>query len=287
MVFEVTPAGTGKVLYTFTGGKDGYWPTGNLILDAQGNLYGTTRYGGHEQRSGTAFKISPTGQKSTLYEFGAYKGDGRGPEAGLIMDTQGNLYGTTGSGGHRGGELKGLTCPGGCGIVFEINAAGVETILYTFMGWKAQDGAVPVAALVMDAEGNLYGTTNYGGVYGYGTVFKLVPSGKETVLYSFTGSAGGAFPSGNVVFDAEGNLYGTTFSGGADDFGTVFELTSSGTEKVLYSFTGGTDGGAPQDGLVYDTHGNLYGVTFTGGNLDGHCSEGGGLGCGVVFKVTP
>lgn len=287
VVFEVTPEGTSSVLYTFTGGRDGFWPNGNPILDTQGNLYGTTFYGGHARLAGTVFKITPTGQKITLYEFGAYKGDARSPQAGLIMDAQGNLYGTTRSGGLRGSEIKGLTCPGGCGTVFQINPAGVETILYTFMGWKAQDGAAPGAGLVMDGQGNLYGTTVYGGVYGDGSVFKLTLSGKETVLYSFTGGADGSFPLGSLALDAQGNIYGTTWRGGAHDFGVVFELPTSGTETILYSFTGGTDGSEPAGSLVFDKQGNLYGSTPWGGNTGGPCSEGGRSGCGVIFKLTP
>jgi uncharacterized repeat protein (TIGR03803 family) len=166
-----------------------------------------------------------------------------------------------------------------------------ESVLYSFTG--GADGGSPWAALVFDAAGNLYGTTWVGGADGKGAVFKLTPNPDgtwtESVLYSFTGGADGAYPAAGVIFDAAGNLYGTTGGGGADDNGAVFKLTpdpdGSWTESVLHSFTGGADGGGPVTALIFDAAGNLYGTTAGGGSrLLNICR---GLGCGVVFELTP
>jgi uncharacterized repeat protein (TIGR03803 family) len=150
-------------------------------------------------------------------------------------------------------------------------------VLYSFSG---SDGAYPYAGLIADASGNLYGTTYFGGANGEGTVFKMTPSGTETVLYSFSGSDG-AYPYAGLIADASGNLYGTTHGGGANvsfgiDYGTVFKLTPSGSETVLYSFSGSSDGGFPYAGLIADASGNLYGTTY----------QGGADGFGTVFKLT-
>ena len=151
-----------------------------------------------------------------------------------------------------------------------------ETVLYSFTG--SPDGAGPFAGVIFDTKGNLYGTTVYGGAYGYGSVFKVTPSGEETVLYSFTGDSDGAYPYAGLVFDKKGNLYGTTIAGGANSLdGTVFEVTPSGEETVLHSFTGAPDGAYPRAGLVFDGRGNLYGTTYEGGAYNG----------GTVFKLVP
>jgi uncharacterized repeat protein (TIGR03803 family) len=158
------------------------------------------------------------------------------------------------------------------------SAAPTETVLHSFTG---SDGAFPLAGLIADSAGNLYGTTVSGGTggcsqgAGCGVVFKVSPSGTETVLYSFTGGSDGAFPEAGLIADRAGNLYGTTNRGGGSGGGVVFKLSSSGTETVLYSFTGGSDGRNPQAGLIADSAGNLYGTT-----------EGGGSGNGVVFKLS-
>lgn len=279
--------GTEEVLYNFLGSADGAQPNGSVVLDRQGNLYGTTYAGGGGSgihKAGTIFSVnSNTGTETVLHRFGADKKDGKFPIAGLVMDGKGNLYGTTIEGGAGGSYGPGLGCIRRCGVVFELNAAGVETVLYAFRGWKKGDGAVPFSGLILDGKGNLYGTTYAGGAYGQGTVFQVTPAGKETVLYSFRGVPDGAFPVGRLVMDAQGNLYGTTSYGGTHDQGTVFELTSSNVEKKLYNFTGRADGASPLDGLVMDSQGNLYGTTFLGGNFNSICSAG----CGVVFKVTP
>ncbi len=162
--------------------------------------------------------------------------------------------------------------------MFKVDKTGKETLLYAFTG---ADGESPVAGLVRDAQGNLYGTTTAGGAYAEGTVFMLDTSAKETVLYSFTGGADGADPNGRLVRDAQGNLYGTTFQGGSNGCnfgcGVAFKVDVNGTETVLYTFTGiGGDGGKPLAGLVLDNQGNLYGTTSQGGT-----------GYGTVFELSP
>ncbi|MGH6838940.1 MAG: choice-of-anchor tandem repeat GloVer-containing protein [Methylocella sp.] len=184
------------------------------------------------------------------------------------------------------------------------SAAPVETVLHTFCSLPGcTDGRQPQAGLIADSNGNLYGTTTNGGsgtsaactnglgeVLGCGTVFKLSPSGTETVLYSFTGGTDGGFPFAGLIADSSGNLYGTTLAGGVSGEGVVFKLTPSGTETVLYSLTGGSDGGAPEGGLTADSSGNLFGTTtIGGGSTSTRCANGFGepIGCGVVFKLTP
>ena len=227
-VFKVTPAGAETAIYSFgpKSSGDGENPFGGLILDAEGNLYGSTFEGGRFHGChypgvagcGIVFEVSPTGQETRLYAFAGEKNnDGAEPVGGLLRDAQGNLYGTT---------LEGGTVD--LGTVFKLALGGTETVLYSFMG--GADGALPEAGLVSDAQGNLYGTTSMGGGsgcqgYGCGTVFKMTPDGTETVLYRFTGGVDGGYPLAPLVFDGQGNLYGTTMSGGVYDGGTVFELT--------------------------------------------------------------
>ncbi len=236
LVFEITAPKTDKVLYNFAGGTDGANPNGGLIFDAAGNLYGTTAYGGSEGANcqdwpggcGTVFKLEPDGTETVLYRF-AGGTDGTKPNAGLVMDAQGSLYGTTAYGGSQGTNCQ--QWPGGCGTVFKLAPDGTKTTLYEFAG--SPDGANPNGGLAMDAEGNLYGTTLSGGTFqcgyssGCGTVFKLTPAGQETILHSFSGPPDGELPEAGVVLDSQGNLYGTTVSGGNyySDGGTVFKIT--------------------------------------------------------------
>jgi uncharacterized repeat protein (TIGR03803 family) len=282
-VFKLSPTGTETVLHSFTGGADGSQPLAGLVPDAAGNLYGTASQGG-TSGAGVVFKVTPTGTATVLYSFtgGA---DGGGPLAGLVRDVAGNLYGTTQYGGSS------TACQDGCGTVFELSSTGTETVLHSFVG-NPTDGWQPLAGLVRDAAGNLYGTTSQGGTgtcqggacFFPGVVFKLSPSGTETVLYNFKGGADGNFPSAGLIQDPAGNLYGTTTFGGAtsascpNGCGVVFKLSPCGSGfKVLYSFTGGAEGSEPQAGLVRDGAGNLYGTTVSGG----------ASGVGVVFKLTP
>jgi uncharacterized repeat protein (TIGR03803 family) len=297
-VFELTPTAGGtwseKVLYSFKNdGTDGINPKAGVIFDAAGNLYGTTSHGSPSHQ-GTVFELTPavggTWTEKVLHSFINDGMDGGIPEAGpLIFDAAGNLYGTTFTGGAYGS-----------GTVFELTpAAGgtwTEKVLYSFNPFNGADGAAPYDGLIFDAAGNLYGTTEVGGTggcggYSCGTVFELTPAAggtwTEKVLYRFQGGADGAYPyDAGVIFDAAGNLYGTTYAGGTSGAGTVFELTRAAggtwTEKVLYRFQGGADGAVPVGGLIFDATGNLYGTACQGGA--GGC---GGYGCGSVFELTP
>jgi len=266
-------AQTETVLYSFGSTvTDGYSLFAGLVMDKDGNLYGTTLYGG-AGGAGTVFKVTPSGKETILHGFTYLTGDGVEPSAGLILDQEGNLYGTTFQGGANN-----------LGAVFELTSDGTETVLYSF-GSQSGDGTYPAASLTMDKRGNLYGTTQHGGgttncYQGCGTVFKLTRSGQETVLHSFGVQPGdGIQPLAGLVLDDRGNLYGTTFLGGAVGIGTVFKLTPEGAERVLHSFSTDQDGDLPTGNLMRDTVGNLYGTTTSGGT-DGNTA-------GTVFKVTP
>jgi uncharacterized repeat protein (TIGR03803 family) len=212
-----------------------------------------------------------------LHHFQGGPTDGENPEAGLVMDSQGNLYGTT----VNGPGCSPTPCKSSSGMVYEISPTGTETVLHRFQG--NPDGAFPYAGLLLSSSGVSYGTTNTGGTSNMGVVFELSASG-EKVLHSFTGPPhDGAFPYAGLVQDSAGNLYGTTSAGGASNNGTVFKITPSGTESMLYSFKGGTDGAVPYGGLVGNSAGNLYGATSAGGVATGNCFPS---GCGVVFMVT-
>ena len=253
-----------QTLYTFTGGNDGGFPLGNLISDADGNLYGTSVLGG-TSGNGAVFKLAPDGTQTVLYSFtgGA---DGAQPYSGLVRDKVGNLYGTTYMGGTSG-----------LGAVYKLAPDGTETVLMSFDG---SNGSLPANTLTLDRKGNIYGVASAGGAFGYGTVFTISSAGKTNVLYSFTGGADGNTPYSSLVRDTAGNLYGTTLYGGATKGGTVFKVTKTGTESVLYSFVlqdGTTDGFFPQSGLIQDKTGNFYGTTTSGGSGS----------MGTVFKLTP
>lgn len=256
-------AQTETIIHTFTGGSDGGIPLGGLIIDGKGNLYGTTVTGGLGTycTCGTVFQLVPgtngTWTKNIVYSFGSTSnlGDGLSPEGLLVFDSKGNLYGTAAAGGN------------GAGLVFELTPGSggswTETTLYAFAG--GSDGQSPQSGVVIDGKGNLYGVA-YGGPSGYGIVFELVNGGKgmwtKKILYNFTDGNDGATPQGTLIFDGEGNLYGTAGSGGAHDYGVVFELSPGSaewTEKVLYSFPGGSGGSFPANGLVSIAR-HLYGV---------------------------
>jgi uncharacterized repeat protein (TIGR03803 family) len=279
-----------KTLYKFSGGKDGKYPQASLIFDQAGNLYGTTLEGG-DQGSGTVFKLTPNAdgswRESVLYSFCSRTncGDGKLPEASLIFDQAGNLYGTTFVGGAHGS-----------GALFQLvpNADGSwrESVLYSFCSrTNCGDGLWPHASLIFDQAGNLYSTTEQGGAHNVGTVFKLTPnadgSWRESVLYSFcsrTNCRDGEVPVAGLIFDQAGNLYGTTFIGGADGSGALFQLVpnadGSWRESVLYSFCSRAncgDGEVPVAGLIFDQAGNLYSTT----------EQGGAENEGTVFKLAP
>jgi uncharacterized repeat protein (TIGR03803 family) len=266
-VFEIGSDGTEKVVYSFgSHSGDGIGPEGGLIMDAEGNLYGTTYAGDQiETGYGTVFEITPAGKEKLLHKFSERGNGGCLPEAGLVFDLEGNLYGTTTQCG-RGGD----------GTVFEITTAGKFKVLYSF-GSQPGDGSFPQSVLVLDREGNLYGTTYYGGISGSGTVFEITTVGAEKVLHSFGSESGdGAFPAAGLVFDTEGDLYGTTSVGGANNLGAVFKITSAGAYEVQYSF-GGQSGIVPLASLIFDNKGNLYGTA----------SQGNVHGGGTAFEITP
>ena len=367
-VFELTPKEDGgwteKVLHNFGHGMDGTYPHSNLIWDAAGNLYGTTYWGG-THGYGTAFEMTLREDggwtEKVLHNFGINGTDGTHPYSGLIFDAAGNLYGTTQGGGEYG--ISDGECPIGCGTVFELTPAEgggwTEKVIHNFGfnslhgvdgtnhwrhrcrrqslrhdrggrrspgcgtvfemtprpggGWTEKvihnfgisdtDGVTPQAGLTLDAAGNLYGTTIYGGTYGGGgggrggggTVFEVTPNEggwTEKLLHSFGSGTDGFRPEDVLIFDAGGNLYGTTAWAtvtGCSYFGcgTVFELTPTEgggwTDKILHTFrVNGADGMAPGAGLIFDAAGNLYGTTTNGGYYP--CT---GSGCGTVFEVTP
>ena len=311
VVFRLSPEGGETVLYSFCA-HDNFCPDGlspdGLAIDQKGTLYGTTYGGGVHNNGwcyegcGLVFKLSSEGKETILYRFCAHNHncvDGLNPN-GLTFDSEGNLYGTTMLGGVH--ELCALGSVG-CGVVFKLTPQGKETVLYSFCalgGGNCTDGQFPNSGLAFDQKGNIYGTTEFGGESGTGTVFKLTPTGKETVLHSFCAlndCSDGQAPSVGLVIDQKGNLYGTTYYGGAyygecdvggSGCGVVFKVAPKGEETVLYSFCAQdscTDGAQPQAGLVIDQKGDLYGTTVVGGAYD-KCSYY-GPGCGVVFKLTP
>lgn len=267
-IFKIAPGGTETTLFAFATGSNAY-PMAGVIEDAQGNFYGTTfGTGGPTSLDGTVFRLKKQKTLNKLHVFRgsrAQPGDGAFPTAGVVMDTQGNIYGTTIQGGS------------GFGTVFEVSASGAESIRYKFTG---PDGANPFGGLILDTQGNLYGTTTDGGTNGDGAIFKLTPSGTETVLHSFAGTDG-QFPLAGVIRDAGGNFYGTTEGGGMFGEGTVYKLDTSGKETVLHDFSGSPDGNFPDGALIMDAQGNLYGTTADGGNIATNCSAG----CGTIFKV--
>ena len=344
IVFEMSPAGGGNwtetILDTFQNGLcRSYAP---VALDGQGNIYGTTLFS--PQGSGSVFELSPVGDhwvETLLHNFDT-AGDGIEPESGVTLDNAGHLYGTTLQGGAYGfgmvyavtlqpspsytilksfqvpgptlfygwypdgslwvdssGNLFGVTEAGGRyqeGTIFKLAPGAiqwVESPLYSFKGFRHQDGSEPFYGLIADSQGNLYGTTSSGGSGecngGCGVVFRLSHDGNggwtEKVLYAFQGGIDGEAPFCNVTFDSAGNLYGTTYAGGYRPgyfgFGTVFKLTPQAgdqwTETVLHRFSGGLDGAAPNGGVVIDSVGNLYGTTQLGGTLN----------LGTVWEVTP
>ena len=289
-----------KTLYTFSGGSDGDSPRSGLILDKDGNLYGTTFFNGQNgcgAQCGTVFKLTrnPDGSmtESVLYSFSGNE-DGADPAAELTFDAAGNLYGTTLYGGEN--EYH-----GGCGVVFELtpNDDGNWTQDVLYASTCGMDGVFFNSRVIFDAAGNLYGTLYAAGLHNAGEIFKLTlnpdASWTKSVVYSFTGGADGLYPSGGIIFDAQGNLYGTTTRGGirgngCDPYacGNVFKVTpnpdGSWSEQVLYTFKDGADGALPVAGLIFDQSGNLYGTTSGGGSFSGDCAPN---GCGVVFKLTP
>lgn len=287
-VFSVSTSGTEQVLYRFTGGLDGKDAYSGVIY-VKGTLYGTTIFGG-QYGLGTVFSLSTSGTERVLHSFG--KGNDGWYSTASLIDVNGTLYGTTQVGGGGGGSACSGSSNNGCGTVFSVSRSGKEHVLYRFQA--GADGAYPDAGLI-NVNGTLYGMTGNGGGSacggsGCGTVFSVSKSGAEHVLYSFKGGTDGAYPFAQLL-NVKGVLYGTTNAGGGSGCssgsgcGTVFDVSTSGAEQVLHSFTSSPDGAFPQTSMI-DVKGALYGTTGYGGS--GSCSGSSGLsGCGTVFKVTP
>jgi uncharacterized repeat protein (TIGR03803 family) len=280
-------AQTYNVVYNFTGGNDGATPLAGVTIDRVGNLYGTTSVGGG-QGFGTVFHLVHAGHDWRFFLLYTFLGetdltsDGGSPYARVVIGPDGLLYGTT----HFGGDGPGCESWHGCGTVFSVKPGKTvgpweETVLYRF---GVDGGSNPdYGDVVFDKNGNLYGTTRNGGAYWQGTVYELTTNGgiwTEKVLYSFAGSPDGASPLSGPVFDQAGNLYGTTSAGGANGWGTLYQLSPSGSgwiETILDSFQNGSAGLTPTAGVIFDPSGNLYGATQTGGS-------GGG---GTLFELSP
>jgi uncharacterized repeat protein (TIGR03803 family) len=273
-VFRITPGGNETIFYPFHGSpSDGYGPYAGLVRGSDGNFYGTTGGGGMHGGVigfGTVFRITPGGSETVLYSFGGSPNDGAYAWPGLVQGTDGNFYGTTTDGGSNN-----------AGIVFRISPDGNCTNLYSF-GGPPNDGANPYGSLAQGSDGNFYGTTINGGTNYAGTVFRISPGGSYTLLHNFAGHpTDGAGPAG-LVQGSDGNFYGMSNGGGSGGCsggcGTVFRITPSGSETVLYSLGSQTeDGTGPylSAGLVQGSDGNFYGTTMSGGTNN----------AGTVFKL--
>ncbi len=285
-VYAMSTAGKEKLVYSFGvyAGGDGRYAASDLLA-IKGVLYGTTKYGGKYScysvaTCGTVFKVTTSGKETVLYSFryDPSQGDGFWPRAGLVA-IEGLLYGTAVQGGDSG-----------AGTIYTITPAGKEAVLYGFTG--RHDGAAPFGRLV-GLNGEYYGTAALAGAYGHGAIFAINASGKERTVYEFKGSPkDGSFPVGDLTV-VDGKLYGTTEQGGkyqcaSGDYGcgTVFAVTTSGTESVLHSFRGGADGANPNGSMTY-VNGSLYGTTYSGGTGSCNPSSGHTDGCGTIFEITP
>jgi len=267
-VYKVDPFGNASLVYAFPGNEGGqYSYNSGLVLGANGQLYGTADRGG-DHGAGVLYELDAKSGEHVLYTFDYFTASGFGQPTGtVIRDLAGNFYGTTFIGQADFGY--------GYGVVYKIDTAGHAHVLHNFTG--GADGGNPYGGVILDAKGSVYGTASGGGAANSGAVFKIDVSGNETVLYSFTGGADGGYPYSSLVRDSAGNLYGTTGGGGVAGAGVVFRIDPSGNETVLYSFTGGADGGYPLSGLIRDAAGNLYGAA----------QGGGAAGAGVVYEVDP
>lgn len=268
-VFRLAPNGTLTPLYAFQAGSDGQDPVAGLIADKKGNFYGTTYYGG-TAGVGTVFELAANGTETVLHSFQCGN-DGAFPNGGLVIRKR-DIYGLTVQGGGNCGGNP-------CGMAFGLAPGGAETWTYDFQA--GSDGQNPLDGMVKDSAGNLYGTTDAGGVNNCGgtgscgTIFKITPNGQETVIYAFKGGSDGGHPHGTPIIDKKGNIYGTTSDGGSANYGTVYELAANGTKTVLYSFKGGSDGQQPLAGVTMGKKGVLYGTTY----------QGGSPGFGTVFML--
>jgi uncharacterized repeat protein (TIGR03803 family) len=276
VAYKLDSTGRETILFTFNDLVSGGFPASPLIQDQVGNLYGVAD--GGPGGAGVVFRLSQQGEETLLFQFQGGSGtQPKVPSGGIVMDKAGNIFGTTLAGG-KGNCLFGS----GCGTIFRLDPAGALRVLHNFNGGPG--GSEPLGPLVQDAAGNLYGVAQQGGdlscpefpQVGCGTVFKLATNGTFAVLHTFKGGADGAAPQPGLLLDAAGNLFGTTSRGGNSENGTVFKISSNGTNTVLHRFTG-KDGTTPNGGLVSDSAGNLYGTTQVGGRN----------ALGTVFRLDP
>lgn len=277
VVFELETSGTYSVLHAFTGTPDGSDSYAGLTPVGPGSYIGTTA-GGGSHGNGATFQIDATGSETILHSFSL--ADGETPEAALTRSSGGYFYGTA-----TGGGVRSSYCAGGCGVVYKTRATGALSVLHNFTG--GSDGITPQGAPAVDATGNVYGTTVTGGTGpctfagpGCGVVYKIDPTGTETILHTFV-QTDGASPVAGPTLDSAGNLYGTTFTGGEFNYGVVYKIDAAGTFSVLYNFTGGSDGSQPSASVVLDSANNIYGTTQNGGSAT-VCP----FGCGVVFRIN-
>jgi uncharacterized repeat protein (TIGR03803 family) len=260
VIHPVSAAATETILHSFSLG-DAANPSAGVIIGKKSYLYGMTPLGG-DFNEGTIYRVGPTGDEEILYSF-TDGDDGGDPQGNLVMDTKGNFYGAA--------CLNGASS---AGTVFKLSASSIFTVIYTFKG--GSDGFCPTGSMVFDKLGNLCGTTYQGGTSNVGTIFKLTPSGTHTVLYSFAGGADGISPNGGLAIDGKGNLYGTTSSGGAYGYGTLFSFSTSKVHTVQWSFFNGADGSSPNGGLVL--YKSIYFGTTVGGGTGG---------AGVLYGWSP
>jgi len=301
-IFLLIPTAHGQtfsVVHTFTGGGDGAQPFAGLTFDRAGNLYGTTHSGGNNG-GGTVFKMTAKGSTwliTPLYEFSPQGRGGANPSSGVIFGPDGSLYGTATTGGSGFGTVYKLQPPqNACKTTI---CYWTQTVLYSFAG--GTDGNQPTGNLFFDPAGNIYGTTQAGGTFDYGTVFQLTKSGgnwTESVLYSFASGQDGNGPTDGVIMNSAGNLFGTTPYGGINNCqggcGTVYELTPSGsgwTEQIIYRFQGKPDAQRAYGGLILDSAGNLYGASYEGGENGGGTAyelspAGGSWNYAVIYNLT-
>jgi uncharacterized repeat protein (TIGR03803 family) len=250
-VFKLTLAGAETVLWSFGSGADGTYPYASLVQGSDGDFYGMTAEGG-TNNLGTVFKLTPAGAETVLWSFGSGT-DGQQPYgSNLVQGSDGDFYGMTSAGGTSGS-----------GTVFKITPAGAETVLWSF--GSGTDGQQPDGSLVQGGDGNFYGMTEFGGTNGAGTAFKVTPAGAETVLWSFGSGTDGSRPYGSLVQGSDGNFYGMTSHGGANNYGAIVQITPGGTETLVWSFGAGSDGSYPYGDLIFGPDGTLYGMTYYGG----------------------
>jgi len=273
-VFELTPAGEIKVLYNFcseTNCTDGSVPKGGLTLGYDGNFYGVTYSGGMgNYPEGTIYRMTPSGVLTTLHNFETQNSNGMLPTSAPVLGSSSTLYGVSYSGGQYGR-----------GLMYSITPSGTYKVLYEF-GANSNDGSGP-ATPALGPDGNLYGTTSAGGIFPInGIVYRITPTGQETILHNFSGTDGST-PSSPLVLGSDGNFYGTTLNGGSTGFGVVFKISPAGVFQVLHDMNGTTDGAFLWAGPVQASDGNLYGVGSDGGITSVNCLDS---TCGTLFEIT-